>query len=152
MSYNLFLDDIRFPYVEKSDLKDSEKEFHNFISAYHYTFYEPFKSEQWLIARNYYQFVNIVTNKGVPKIVAFDHDLGMEHYESIPTDPKIKQTDIDYSKFQEKTGYDCAKWLCDYCQQYNVKFPEFFIHSMNVAGSMNIKNYILNYKKHVEES
>lgn len=152
MSYNLFLDDIRFPYVDVSDLSNSEKDFHNFISAYHYTYYEPFKTKKWVIVRNYYEFVNTIINKGVPNFIAFDHDLGIEHYQ-IPTNtfPTHTQT-IDYSKYEEKTGYDCAKWLCEYCQEHNVKFPEYYIHSMNTVGALNIKHYIENYKKHVENS
>lgn len=147
MSYNLFLDDKRFPYIEKDDLT-SDKDFNDFISAYHYTFYEPFKLEKWVIARNYNQFVNIIIIKGVPKLISFDHDLGIEYYKIT----NLKNPNVDYSKYQEKTGYDCAKWLCDYCQQHNIKFPEFYIHSMNNVGAMNIKHYILNYKKHVEKN
>lgn len=150
--YYLFLDDIRYPYVNVENMKDLEKEFHDFVSAYHYTKYESFKNEKWLIARNYHEFVNLIINKGVPKKVAFDHDLGIEHYKVL--DPQKKDVDItiDYSSFQEKTGYDCVKWLCDYCQEHNIKFPEYYIHSMNTVGALNIKHYIENYKKHVENS
>jgi hypothetical protein len=128
--YNLFLDDERFPYVSNPELDD--------VSAFHYTNYEPFKKEDWIIVRNYNDFVKEVEKRGLPKKCSFDHDLGDVS--------KIKK----YDNFLEKTGYDCAKWLCDYCQDNELKFPEYFIHSMNPTGANNIRTYIENYKKHVE--
>ena len=128
--YNLFLDDERFPYLIDPKLDD--------VSAYHYTKYNPFKDEDWIVVRTYNDFVKEVEKRGLPKKVSFDHDLG-------------DVSDIKkYSDFLEKTGYDCAKWLCDYCQDNNLKFPEYFIHSMNPTGSDNIRTYIENYKKHIE--
>jgi len=90
MSYNLFLDDIRMP-------KD----------AFGYTKLPIFISEKWIIVRNYFAFISLIEKKGVPNIIAFDHDLGAEHY----TD----QSNIKYDEFIEKTGYHCAQWLIDYC-------------------------------------
>lgn len=66
------------------------------------------------------------------------------HYSS------TSQIIIDYSSYGEKTGYDCAKWLCEYCQRNKVKVPTYYVHSMNPVGKDNIKKYIENYKKHVE--
>lgn len=137
--YNLFLDDIRFPYLFLT-LFDKNTDG---VSAYHYTNFEPFKNEKWIIARNYNEFVKIIETNGLPKLVSFDHDLGIEHY-------KNQNGIINYDKFEEKTGYDCAKWLCNYCQEHNLKFPDYYVHTMNPVGSINIKSYITNYKKHVE--
>ena len=50
----------------------------------------------------------------------------------------------------EKTGYDCVKWLCNYCQDNNIKFPKYYIHSMNDVGALNMLSYINNYIKCVE--
>ena len=48
----------------------------------------------------------------------------------------------------EKTGYHCAKWLIEYCIDNNEKLPaEIYIHSMNPAGSMNIKSLFETYYK-----
>jgi len=143
MSYNLFLDDIRYPYVDpklKHLYVQNGRDYFDMVSAYNYTGFEKFKTEQWLIVRDYDEFVKIIEKKGVPKFVAFDHDLGDEHYNS----------KVDYEEYTEKTGYECAKWLCDYCQDNNVKFPGYYIHSMNVVGKINIKHYIENYIKYVE--
>jgi hypothetical protein len=120
--FNLFLDDERFPFIDPKD-RDRMKS-----SAYHYTKYEPFRTENWVIVRNFYQFISEIKKNGVPTKVSFDHDLG-----------------------KKEDGYDCAKWLCNYCQDNNIKFPEYFVHSMNSVGAENITSYIENYKKYVED-
>jgi len=135
--YNLFLDDIRVPYTN-----DTKKYDVSFVSAYAYTNYEPFKTEKWKIVRNYNDFVDYVTENGLPERVAFDHDLADVHYST--------QRNINYDDFDEKTGYDAAKWLCEYCQENNLKFPEYIVISWNNTGKKNIISYIENYKKHVE--
>ena len=150
MSYNLFLDDIRFPYLDPEKYNGLEDDIFYFVSAYHYSDYEPFKDEEWIVARTHNDFVKIVEKNGVPKIVAFDHDLSTEHY---PEDngTMIQNTNvINYSKFVEKTGYDSAKWLCDYCKKNNEKFPEHIVHSWNKVGVENIEIYIEKYKKENE--
>lgn len=129
MGYNLFLDDVRMP-------KDT----------FDYMKLPIYISVDWSIVRNYYAFVQIIEGKGIPDIVSFDHDLADEHY-----DPQIMNdmsyADV-YNMFSEKTGYHCAKWLIDYCIGINEKLPaEIFIHSMNPAGSMNIKSLFDTYSK-----
>jgi hypothetical protein len=136
MSYNLFIDDVRVPYLDPLKLP---KQNGFMVSAYSYTKYQPFKDEDWIIVRNYDEFVNCVQKRGIPNLVAFDHDLSYEHYRT-----------NDVEKFVEKTGFDCAKWLCDYCMEHNCKFPDYYIHSMNPVGKNNIENYIENYKKYCE--
>ena len=66
----------------------------------------------------------------------------------------ILKTDDDYSKrffipeFKEKTGYDCAKWLINYCMDNQLELPEtILIHSMNPVGSLNIKSLFDSYYK-----
>ena len=147
-NYNLFLDDLRVPYISK-EISD-ENNIHGkdlyFASAYEYTNYEPFKSEKWAIVRNYIDFVDFVERNGLPEKIAIDHDLADVHYS--------EQSNIDYTLFdsdEEKTGYHAVKWLCDYCQDNNLKFPEHIVISWNPAGKENIEKYIENYKKHVEK-
>lgn len=50
----------------------------------------------------------------------------------------------------EKTGFDCAKFLVEYCMENNLKLPEFYVHSMNPVGKDNIVNYLNNFKKYYE--
>jgi len=129
MAYNLFLDDVRMP-------KD----------AFDYMGLPIYNTVEWSIVRNYYAFVQIIQGKGIPDIISFDHDLADEHY-----DPQIVEGEPYekiYDMFDEKTGYHCAKWLLDYCIDNNEKLPaEIFIHSMNPAGSMNIKSLFDTYSK-----
>jgi 2-hydroxy-3-keto-5-methylthiopentenyl-1-phosphate phosphatase len=51
----------------------------------------------------------------------------------------------------EKTGYHAAKWLCNYCQENKIKFPEYYVHSFNQIGKENIIGYIENYRQIAEE-
>lgn len=92
----------------------------------------------WIIARNHDDFVKYIMQHGLPSFVSFDHDLGLEHY--VTGNP-------NYDKYKEKTGYDCAKWLVEYCMNNNLEFPDYQVHSMNPIGRENIRSYIESYKK-----
>lgn len=115
----LFLDDIRYPF-----------------EAYHYTKKDIFLRKDWYIVRNYEQFVNRILEKGLPEMISFDHDLADEHYLE-PNSPE----------FVEKTGYDCAKWLIEYCMDNDADLPKFYCHSMNPVGKQNIEGLLNNFKK-----
>ncbi len=123
MAYNLFIDDFRMP-------KD----------AFEYMKLPVYISVDWIVVRNYYAFITIIQNKGIPEILSLDHDLSLEHY---------KQTEFNYNDDTvEKTGYHCAKWLINFCIDNNKELPaEILIHSMNPAGSSNIKSLFESYKK-----
>jgi hypothetical protein len=99
---------------------------------------------QWTIIRNYNDFVNEIQTHGIPAFVTFDHDLAAEHY--------VDWEEIEPETiFTEKTGYDCAQWLVNYCMEHHLKFPPYSVHSMNPVGKTNIISYIENAKKHVQE-
>lgn len=91
------------------------------------------KGVDWVVVRSFNEFVNTVLQKGLPVFVSFDHDLADAHYANMPS--------------AEKTGYDCAKWLVDYCLDSNLNIPEFAVHSMNPVGAENIRRYLQNAKK-----
>ena len=121
--YNLFLDDFR-------SLQD----------AHFYLPLPEYCTEEWVIVRNYDEFVKYIEENGLPKMVSFDHDLADVHYEQVP--------EIDYDGYQEKTGYHCAKWLIDYCLDNDKKLPpRIIIHSMNRVGAENIKSLFDTYYK-----
>jgi hypothetical protein len=102
----------------------------------------------WEIVRSYAEFVKTITEKGLPIFVAFDHDLADEHYRRSMYNP-----DRHYSNyytdgtFKEKTGYECAVWLVNYCIDNNTDFPQYVVHSMNPIGKENIISYIESYKR-----
>lgn len=117
--------------------------------------------KDWLVVRNFYEFVNLVNNIGIPNIslISLDHDLGdsamQEYFNNVSKNYKL-----DYNNIQEKTGYDVAKWLVSEFYTLNenrinmsrfdkkqkpIKFPEVVVHSANPIGSANIMGYINNF-------
>lgn len=126
MRYNLFLDDIRQP---------------NEVANYcHPSLASIYRKLEWVIVRNYEQFVETVREKGLPDIVSFDHDLSEIHY-----DPS---TWTESFRYKEKTGYDCAKWFGEYIVDNKLKIPDILIHSQNPVGKENITCYFSNFKKY----
>jgi len=106
------------------------------------------KTEGWDIVRSYDEFINYIKLNGAPDEVSFDHDLSREHTKYYfdngghdnPPDPLNVE-------FKEKTGYDAAKWLCDYCWTNGIPLPKWNIHSANPVGSDNIKFLLNNFEK-----
>ena len=76
--------------------------------------------------KNYDQFVSWIEKNGLPDKISFDHDLG-----------------------EELTGYDCAKWLVNWCLDGSRKIPNFGVHSANPVGSVNIKYLLNNAAKYI---
>jgi len=93
----------------------------------------PIYLEDWVVVRNYDEFVDIVTNN-INEIthVSFDHDLAEIHY-----DPR---TWTESFKYYEKTGHDCAVWFKDFYTENNKEYPIMFVHSMNPVGTKKIIN------------
>lgn len=112
MGYNLFLDDERNPNHFLNDVRT------------------------WEVVRNYNAFVKIITEKGLPDFISFDHDLHDEHYGK----------PVDYTKFKHKTGYHCAVWLIEYCMRTNQCLPEWQVHSLNPIGKLNINSILYHFK------
>ena len=129
-TYNLFLDDFRVP-VDASR-------------------YMPnpgiYTKLEWVIVRNYDEFVKFISKNGLPDMISFDHDLADEHY-SNDMYAGVEVYNKNYDNFTEKTGYDCAKWLVDYCMDRDLDLPEYIVHSMNPAGGKNIWEYLEGYRK-----
>lgn len=88
------------------------------------------KTEGWEIVRNYDDFIKWIDENGLPDVISFDHDL----------------SDIsDMAK--EKTGYDAAKWVCEYCWVNGIPIPDYNVHSANPVGRDNINQLLSSYKK-----
>lgn len=117
-------------------------------------------SAKYVVVRSYDEFVRQILSFGIPKFVAFDHDLADQHYQVmlkevaankftafVDDDQSGLNLTFDYGP--EKTGYDCAKWLAEFCSDRGVKFPDYVVHSMNPVGGERIKQYIDNAKKHL---
>jgi hypothetical protein len=135
----LYLDDVRMP---KHSYASMSKKIGGDANIY--------QGNDWDIVRTYDEFVNWVKENGVPEIASFDHDLADEHIQYYfdngghRNPPNPQET-----TFTEKTGYDCAKWLVDYCIDNKVNLPEYYVHSANPVGGLNILTYLNNAKKHM---
>ena len=111
-------------------------------------FFGHLENVDWVLVKNYNEFCNIIKSKGVPEFVSFDHDLADEHRR-----PSMYNSDKHYSNyytdgtFKEKTGYECARFLIEYCDENKLDFPEYSVHSMNPIGKLNIISIIESYKK-----
>lgn len=118
-------------------------------------------TNNWIVVRNYDEFVKTVLSFGTPDYVAFDHDLADEHYKVMVQEVLYSQKhtqfiddehgglNVTFDYGSEKTGYDCCKWLVEFCEERQVKFPEFEVHSLNPVGRERIRSYIENAKKHL---
>jgi hypothetical protein len=87
-----------------------------------------YRDGEWIIARNWFEVLEIVVSFGLPSMISFDHDLGEN----------------------EKTGYEIAQKLCDMIMD-GIDLPENFefrVHSKNPVGAENIRNYMNNFLKH----
>lgn len=118
--------------------------------------------KDWLVVRNFHEFVNLVNKIGLNNIdlISLDHDLGdtamNEYYNNVKTNYTL-----DYNKIEEKTGYDAAKFLVNHFYSINEHrinmsrgdkkndknfyFPKVVVHSANPIGSANIMGYINNF-------
>lgn len=135
--YNLFLDDLRSP----QDAYDQEK-------------HEMFLHKEWVVVRNYDEFVSYIHNNGLPQLIAFDHDLHEEHYtpKEFWNNYQDSMAYQDARVCQHKTGLDCAKFLIDYCEEYSKPLPDWYSHSANPIGRDRIHDIMFYYKRYSNQS
>jgi hypothetical protein len=135
----LFLDDIRIP-TDASRLVPTKS-------------FSLYWEDDWVVVRNYDEFVEYIKYNGVPEFVSFDHDLADEHHNDLFSDKNWFMDDskieLAYQGYKEKTGLECAKFLVEYCENENVKLPDYLVHSANPVGKKNIEGYLENAKKHL---
>lgn len=116
--FKLYLDDVRTPY-----------------------------DPEWIVVRSYNQLVKEIENKGgLENIseISLDHDLDDTAMQEYYLNTMINGS-LNYENIREKTGFDCAKYLVDYCLDNDVELPFVSVHSHNPVGSENIIFYINNY-------
>lgn len=80
--------------------------------------------EGFVGVRSYSEFVIFITQNGLPDYISFDHDLGLQ-----------------------ESGFDCAKWLVNYCLDNVKPIPKFVVHSQNPVGKQNIESLLNNFNK-----
>jgi hypothetical protein len=123
----LWLDDVRDPYM----------------NTWRNQYIPDYKSEtdEIIWVKNYDEFIDWIYKNGLPTKIFFDHDLA--DIKPIPTSILVIASDWN----EEKTGYDCAKWLVEYCMDNDLDLPNWSIQSANPVGRDNINGILNNYKK-----
>ena len=140
MHYNLFLDDIRRvnnAYIyRKITLEQTVTYATSLVEA------SGIPIEDWIVVRNYEDFVKTIELLGLPAVVSFDHDLAeshMKHYFEVSSISGV----IEYEKLKEKTGKHCAEFLVDmWTKSGRVKPIKTFIHSANIYGVAEIEKVL----------
>jgi len=123
----LWLDDVRDPYMNTWR--------NQYIPDYE------IQTDEIIWVKNYNEFVDWITQNGLPTKIFFDHDLA--DIKPIPTSILVIASDWN----EEKTGYDCAKWLVEYCMDNDLDLPNWSIQSANPVGRDNINGILNNYNK-----
>jgi hypothetical protein len=102
--------------------------------------------KDWIVVRDYDEFVKFVGATGLENIdtISLDHDLGKTAMQEYFNNVHPNYT-LDYNNIEEKTGYDCAKWLVEESIKTGAPLPKVYVHSANPIGSANIMGYINNY-------
>jgi len=103
-------------------------------------------NEDWIIARDYDEFVKQVNLYGLESfdVISLDHDLGEGAMVEYYTNVKNNFT-LDYKNIEEKTGMDCCRFLVSLSMTKNIPLPQIYVHSANPIGSANMMGYINNY-------
>lgn len=73
--------------------------------------------------KNYDEFINYIKENGIPDAICFDHDLGENSL----------------------SGYECAKFLVQYCIENNLDICAYNIQSANPVGRDYIKSILDNW-------
>lgn len=128
----LFLDDIRNP------LEDG------------WLVFSPITPTEVVWVKSYSQFIDWIIKNGLPEAICFDHDLGMD----VALNARAKGMSKRKSRLlkqEEKTGYDCAKWLVEYCMDnYDCPLPLYNIQSANPVGKANIDGLLKHFIRHTQ--
>lgn len=93
------------------------------FAQYYFNPYNP-NPDEIIWVHNYEEFVDTILKLGMPKMISFDNDLG-----------------------KGLEGYDCAKWLVDYCLDNHISLPEWSVHSANPVAVENINTLLDNFKR-----
>lgn len=134
-TYNILLDDNRTP-----------------ADVYDYTKRMEYKSFNWIIVRNYQEFVDLFTNRfmnnELPKLVSFDHDLATEHYIIAA---KNLLNEFDENSVKIPTGWHALSWMLNTYTCNDIKLPHILFHSKNPAGVKNMQSLLDEYETNTKK-
>lgn len=102
----------------------------------------------WVVVRSYDEFVDKVNEIGLENIelISLDHDLDRSAMIEWSKNTFENYT-INYGNIDEKTGFDCAKWLVGQWKE-GKPVVKVVIHSANAIGSGHMMG-VINHYKHV---
>ncbi len=132
----LWLDDLRNPFEGKW-IEEFAPEYLNYGSII------------WVL--NYEEFIEWIRKNGLPQKICFDHDLGEDVAIKLVSKGVNKKKAREVKKLA-KSGYDCAKWLVDYCIDHDLQIPDWDIQSANPVGKENINGLLINAKNHLAKN
>ena len=124
----LWLDDIRNPFIA------------DWLMQYAPQF--AYGEGETIWVKSYSEFVDWININGLPYMIAFDHDLA--DVKAIEGSDLVLATDFE----KEKSGFECAKWLVQYCINNKADLPQWTVQSANPVGRDNINGLLNNYRKH----
>ncbi len=96
--------------------------------------YDSSQIDQFVIVRNYADFVSYIQENGLPPLISFDNDLGLDASGEVAPD-----------------GYAAAKWLV-YESGLDLRNLKFKVHSANPVASEQIRGLLNNYLKFLKEN
>ena len=113
----LWIDDIRDPFVVKEWI---------YTIQYLKEEYLEIEDEECEVVwvKTQPEFENYIKENGLPDLISFDNDLGIGNGE----------------------GYECAKWLIEYCMDKDKELPGWHVHSANPVAKENIEKLFDNFK------
>jgi hypothetical protein len=129
----LWLDDIRDPFENDGE----------------WLVFSPFagaRDFKTIWVKSYEEFCNWIKENGLPDGICFDHDLG----EDVAIEMVKNGTNKKVARKVKKelpSGFDCAKYVVEYCIKHDVDIPRYNIQSANPVGKDNINGLLQSYSK-----
>lgn len=104
--------------------------------------------KEWIVVRDYDQFIDLVTKTGLNNVelISLDHDLGPLAIRHFFDNTKVNY-EINYDLINEKTGMAVVKWLINLARESDLDLPQCYVHSANPIGCGNMMGYINMYLK-----
>jgi len=96
--------------------------------------------------KSYDEFTAWIEENGLPDAINFDHDLGEDIAKERVSKGMSKRA-ARKLKRETLSGFDCTKWLVNYCIDNKKSLPKWYTHSANPVGRDNINAYLTNYNK-----
>ncbi len=129
MEYNLFLDDSLSPKDIWGTTKNPDYAVYN-----------------WVTVKDHESFITHIEENGIPFRVSFDHNLCDEH------ETHVGRRKIPYDAYTERTGYDCALWLIEYCIDNQILLPKWKVHAAAGSGRNNIESVLNKFEQYQRDN